>query len=209
MNYFYILIKKENIKLLQDTVELIKKNCLKNSNIYSINLNKNQHSNCLLDKPNDNYLKVYNSENETFEKFLTYYIEKYKVSLQDLDILFQIYNNINIEEVIENKVQVKIVYSISFINALQFIVDLLGREEILNQILFKIEGENFTQVISNNYESESAIIENNVIYTSLFENGSFKKNEKLETNTLLIKYHQYKKLNQKLKNKEFKQLNKI
>ena len=63
MSYFYIKIQeKKEIELLKDTVELIKENCIKTSNKYAIILNKNNHSNCILDKEK-NHLSVYENIN--------------------------------------------------------------------------------------------------------------------------------------------------
>lgn len=209
MNYFYILItKKENLELLQDTVNLIKQYCLKDSNKYSISLDKKNHSNCLLERDESN-IQVYKTDEINYAEFEKQYLTKYKISKQDLEVFFNIYNSINIEKVEEFKVQVKITYNFSLISALELIINLLGKEESLNMILEFNEGEIFNQVIVNESNADSAIIENNYIYYSTYLNGNYKKTDKLEKNHILQKYYQYKKLNKKFLLKGHKEVSKI
>lgn len=210
MNYFYILInKKENLEILKDTITLINKHCLKDSNQYSVNINKTLHSNCILDNANQQFLHVYSSEINKYELFEKYYLNKYDMTKTDIDVLFKIYNDINIETIEEKKVQVKITYTHSFINALQFIVDLLGQSNPLNQIFLNGNGEIFSQVISNHTESQVAIIENNHIYLGLYDSGRIRKGNEINNNEVFVKYLQYKNLTHRLAEKNIKELRKI
>lgn len=211
MDYFYItIIKKENIELLEDTISLIKKYCLKDSNKYSININKQMHSNCILDK-NNNFLNVYNSEGNNYSDFATYYQEKYNVSNLDLEILLQAYGYINIEKLEQMKVQIKVYYSFSFISAIQLIIDLLGQNETLSKMTGNPNGVIFNQIINNSQESEIIIIENNRIYVGNYDNGVIKKLNQIKENETLKKYIQYKEFNEKFKQqqKDKKEINKI
>lgn len=210
MNYFYINIKKkENLEILKDTVLLINKYCLKDSNQYSLRINNELHSNCVLDNINQQFLHVYPSEKNDYELFEKIYLNKYKVNKTDIEVLFKIYHEINIESIEEKKVQVKIIYTSSFINALQFIVDLLGENNPLNHIFFSGKGENFTQVISNYTESQVAIIENNHIYLGLYESGGISKGNEMNNNEVFVKYLQYKNLINRLPERKIKELRKI
>ena len=208
MSYFYIKIKeKKEIELLIDTVELIKENCIKSSNKYSIILNKKDHSNCILDN-HKNHLNVY-EKNKDFHQIKTNYISKYNLSNEDVDIILQQYNNIDIDLVEECKIQVKITYN-NFISAISLIVDLLGSGKPFNKILKFPFNNIFNQIITNNDEYDSAIIDNNVIYYALFDNGGYIKKNKYEKNDeILVKYLLYKSLNGKLSNKELDKTIKI
>lgn len=209
MNYFYIIItKKENIERLDDTINLIKKYCLKDSNKYSVNINKSMHSNCILDNENS-FINVYHSEDNNYEDFESKYIKKYNISKLDVEMLLKVYGYINIEKIEEMKVQVKIYYSFNFINALQLIIDLLGENESLNQIMGNPNVSTFNQVVNNESESETIIIENNNMYNALCKNGSIIKSNIIEKNDILKKYLQYKILQNKFKQKQMKELRKI
>lgn len=201
MSYFYIKIQeKKEIELLKDTVELIKENCIKTSNKYAIILNKNNHSNCILDKEK-NHLSVYENINN-FKKIKENYKLKYLISEEDIDVILKQYNKIDIDSIEECKIQVKIKYN-NFISAISLIVDLLGTEKSLNKILNTKFNSIFTQIITTNDEYESAIIDHNVIYFALFENGSYKKREEYKKNNeLLTKYLLYKSFEDKYSSKE-------
>lgn len=210
MNYFYILItKKENILFLTNTIELIIKYCLKDSNEFSISINKSNHSNCTFDNQKESHLQLYETKINNYEEYKEFYKNKYSVNNQDLEVLFNVYHTINIESIEEMKVQVKINYNFGFINALQLIIDLLGSEEPLNNIFNNKNGEIFNQMIVNEHDSQCALVENNHIYTAIYENGSYKKLTKIEKNEILNKYGQYKKLDDKFALKIKKEIHKI
>lgn len=210
MNYFYISInKKENLEILKDTITLINKYCFKDSNKYSITLQKQLHSNCVLDNTDYQFLHVYATDNNNYDIFEEIYLNKYNIKKTDIEILFKIYHEINIEKIEEKKVQVKITYTSSFINALQFVVDLLGKGNPLNHIFLEGNGESFNQVISNYTESQIAIIENNHIYLGLYDSGGIRKGDEINNNEVFVKYLQYKNLSQKLPEKHTKELRKI
>lgn len=210
MSYFYIKIKeKENILFLKNTIELIKKYCLKNSNKVSLLLNKKEHSNCTLDILKDSYIKVYDTEDNKYEEYKKEYKIKYLVNEDDLEILFKVYNTINIEIIEDLKVQVKITYNLDFINALQFIIDILGKNEPINNIFYEQFGEIFNQIIINEIGYECAIIENNYIYKAIYENGSYKRKNTVEKTEIFVKYEQYKKLNKKFMLKGKQEIQKI
>lgn len=201
MSYFYIKIKEpKEIELLKDTVELIKENCIKTANKYAIIVNKNNHSNCILDNPKDN-INLYENKNN-FNTLKEKYKSKYFLSDDDVEIILKQYNTIDIESVEECKIQIKINYY-NFIASISFIIDLLGTGKPLNKILNTKFNSIFTQVITSNDEHESAIIENNFVYYSLFDNGSYFKKEKHEINNeLLTKYLLYKSFEDKYSSKE-------
>lgn len=212
MSYFYITItKKENILFLKDTVELIKKNCLRNSNKISIMLNKTKYSNCTLDMSQDSYIQVYDTDidTENYEDFKTKYKRKYLVEDQDLEVISNIYNILDILDIEEFKVQVKITYNLTIINSLQLIIDILGKNEPMNNILYSNFGEIFNQVIVNNIGNECAIIENNHIYNAIYEQGSYKKMGIVEKLSIFSKYEQYKNFNKKFNLKGKKEIHKI
>lgn len=209
MNYFYILItKKENLEILEDTIKLIKEYCLQDSNDYSVSIDRKEHSNCLLDKYTS-HIQVYDSKKVNFESYKNFYLSKYNLKPEDINILFKVYSLINIEKIESLKVQVKVTYNFSLINALDFIINLLGSNEALNIYFNDSNGEIFNQVITNQSEVDCAIVENNHIYNAIFENGSYKKLNKLEKNEIFQKYGHYKKLNNQFGIKNKKELNKI
>ena len=90
------------------------------------------------------------------------------------------------------------------INALQFIIDLIGKDEDLSKLL-NINGELFNQLVNNFTESENFIIENNHIYISDIQKGQYFKKEKIEKdNNHISKYIFLKSLDKilEVKNKE-------
>lgn len=210
MSHFYILIKnKENKVFLKDTALLIKKYCLKDSNKFSITLNKHNHSNCTLDSTQVSHLQVYDTNKNEYEEYIKNYKTKYNINNQDLEMLLRVYGSLNIEEIEELRVQVKITYNLNFINALQFIIDLLGINEPLNSMYDNKEGELFNQVIINELGADCAIVENNYIYSAIFENGCYIKQNIIDKNDMLIKYNHYKKLDKIFSLKNKKEIQKI
>lgn len=203
MNYFYIKINN-NIDILKDTVELIKQYNLEEKSL-SIIIKKDSINNCTLDKDNNFHLKVYSDNNKiNYKNFKKYYLNKYLITETDLDVILHAYPLLNIDSIEICKVRIKINYNFSMINALQFIIDLIGKDEDLSKLL-NINGELFNQLVNNFTESENFIIENNHIYISDIQKGQYFKKEKIEKdNNHISKYIFLKSLDKilEVKNKE-------